>query len=83
MKAMTTELDMYKSQVTSLKNEIEGLNGNFKHQQEQYFKKMSSRKVTIRNEDDENYIYEDFESKIGEQGGEKTDGSGVPDGPAT
>ena len=82
MKAMTTELVMYKSQVTSLKNEIEGLNSNFKHQQEQYFKKMSARTVKLQAEDADDFLgnNSDYGGKYAEHSEErKTDGDAGPE----
>ena len=54
MKAMTTELDMYKQQVVSSKNEIDELNSNFTALQQKYIRKMSRQRVKVEVEEDEN-----------------------------
>ncbi len=54
MKAMTTELEMYKQQVTSSKNDIDDLNSNFASLQQDYIRRMSRKTVKVELGEDAN-----------------------------
>ena len=74
MKAMTTELEMYKQQVTSSKNEIDELNSSFNILQQEYIKRMSRKTVKLELDEEDVNVNEMPTSPMSvESKGEKQD----------